>query len=99
MRDSRGRFASGNSGRPKGAKNKAPNKRQLIKLLDKIVDDLNENFHKLTTYQQIKILSSFVKLYEDSDTGLTLEEVVRRGIRFEFGQYGQDDDQEGFEFE
>lgn len=82
---------SGNpSGRPRGAKNKGPRKKELIALLDKIVDDLNENFKDLTIYQKIKILSSFTKLYEVHNKNLTLGEIVQKGIRFEFGNTEQD---------
>lgn len=67
-----GRFEKGNTGRPKGAKGKSPRKEDIIKLLDYITKDLNDNAHKLTFNQRIKILTTFRQLYIQDE--LTKEE-------------------------
>ena len=67
-----GRFEKGNSGRPRGARNKQGNRANLVKLLDYIIKDFEDNYHKLTTSQKIKLLSSFKGIYED--TNLTDED-------------------------
>lgn len=58
---------SGNkNGRPKGTKNKTPNRDALNELLDTITADLTTNYHTLNTNHKIRILTAFNGLYSDS---------------------------------
>lgn len=70
-------FEKGKSGNPNGrktgSKNKSGNRENLVKLLDFIIEDMQENYHKLSNNQKIKLLSSFKGIYED--TALTQEEI------------------------
>ena len=64
-------FAKGHKhgkGRPKGSKNKLPDRALLIELLDTIIDDLATNYDKLTTNQKIRILQHFNALYKEEVT-------------------------------
>jgi hypothetical protein len=57
------KFTEGNKGRPKGSKNKTPNRENVVKLLDYIVRDFEENYKDLSTGQKIKLLQTFRHLY------------------------------------
>lgn len=65
-----GRFKPGISGnpngRPKGSKQRLPDREQLCELLDRITADLVNNYDSLTMNQRIRILSHFGSLYNDS---------------------------------
>ena len=55
-------FKEGNQygkGRPKGSQNKAPNKEELIKLLNAIVLDFSVKFDQLTMDEKLRILNTF----------------------------------------
>ena len=87
MRNSKGQFIQGNSGKPKGAKHTV-NKEALTRLLNRIKEDFEENYKDLTTNQKIKLLTSFkhfygaeqVEVYQNSD-GIVFNELVN-AIRF-----------------
>ena len=66
MRDDKGRFTQGNSGKPKGAKNTL-NKESVHRLLNAITEDFNNNYGKLTTNQKIRLLVHFSTLYKEID--------------------------------
>jgi hypothetical protein len=67
MRNDKGQFTNGNSGRPLGSKNKLPNKEALVELVETIVDDLTTNYDKLNTNQKIRVLQHFNHLYKEDD--------------------------------
>jgi hypothetical protein len=59
-------FTKGNNysnGRPKGSKNKAPNRTELIKVLDEITNDLFTNYKGLELKDKLQILNTFRHLY------------------------------------
>jgi hypothetical protein len=59
-------FRQGNThgkGRVKGSKNKLVNREGAVQLLDKIIEDLNANYHLLSIDEKLRILSSFKQLY------------------------------------
>ena len=59
-------FKQGNTygkGRKLGSKNKLANRENTIQLLDKIIDDLQENYNILTTDDKLRLLSTFRQLY------------------------------------
>ena len=60
------KFQKGNKlgGRKVGTKNKI-NRESLIDLVNLCVEDLNERFHSLKTYEKIKILIAFKDIYRD----------------------------------
>lgn len=88
---------SGNpNGRPKG-KSRLPDKEKLCDLLDMIVQDLNENFEKLSTNQRIRILTSYTALYQDSALQ-DLQEALRSisgssVIKFDFSSDADEDNE------
>lgn len=62
-----GLFEIGNkqgSGRPKGSKNKLV-KEDIYKLVNMTINDLNNNFDKLTTNQKLRLLHTFKGVIED----------------------------------
>lgn len=84
-------FQSGKSGnpngRPKGSKQRLPDRESLCDLLDTITSDLVNNYDRLTTAQKIRILSSFTALYQDvtiRDLREALENVTSGTIHFDF---------------
>ena len=59
-------FKQGNTfgkGRQLGSKNKLANRELTIQLLDKIIEDLQENYHLLTIDDKLRLLSTFRQLY------------------------------------
>ena len=59
-------FTKGNNyskGRLKGSKNKAPNRQDLIKVLDEITKDLFTNYQGLELKDKLQILNTFRHLY------------------------------------
>jgi hypothetical protein len=59
-------FKHGNTygkGRKLGSKNKLANRENTIQLLDKIIEDLQENYNILTTDDKLRLLSTFRQLY------------------------------------
>ena len=59
-------FTKGNNyskGRLKGSKNKAPNRQDLIKVLDEITNDLFTNYQGLELKDKLQILNTFRHLY------------------------------------
>ena len=79
-RSTNGKFTTGNRGRKKGSKNKAPNLETLNELLNLITSDLVQNYPRLTMNQKIRILHSFAKKYDDNTTPISYD-----GFTFEFG--------------
>lgn len=79
---------SGNiGGRPKGSKNKLPNRDTLNDLLDTITSDLRTNYHTLNTSHKIRILTAFTNLYSDSviqELQDTLSNLTTGTISFDF---------------
>ena len=62
-----GLFEIGNkqgSGRPKGSKNKLV-KEDIYKLVNMTINDLNNNFDKLTINQKLRLLHTFKGVIED----------------------------------
>jgi len=70
----------GNPGRKKGTSNKAPNIKELNKLLNMITEDLTVNYDKLRTSDKIRILQAFSKRYEE------VQVISLDGMKFEFGE-------------
>ena len=61
-------FQKGNQygkGRAVGSKQKRPNRKTLVSLLELIVSDLHLNYSTLTATDKIRLLASFHKLYLD----------------------------------
>lgn len=59
-------FKQGNTfgkGRIAGSKNKVANRESAIELLDKILDDLKENYSLLSIDDKLRLLSTFRQLY------------------------------------
>ena len=59
-------FTKGNNyskGRLKGSKNKAPNRQDLIKILDSITNDIFTNYQGLELKDKLQILNTFRHLY------------------------------------
>jgi hypothetical protein len=79
---------SGNpNGRPKGSKQRLPDRELLCDLLDMITSDLVTNYERLTTSQKIRIMTSFTNLYHDvtiRDLRDALENATSGVIRFDF---------------
>jgi len=79
---------SGNpNGRPKGSKQRLPDRESLCDLLDMITSDLVTNYDRLTTSQKIRIMTSFTNLYHDvtiRDLRDALENATSGVIRFDF---------------
>jgi hypothetical protein len=79
---------SGNpNGRPKGSKQRLPDRESLCDLLDMITSDLVTNYERLTTSQKIRIMTSFTNLYHDvtiRDLRDALENATSGVIRFDF---------------
>ena len=64
-------------GRPAGSKNKLPNNELVNTLINNIVDDLNNNYSKLTTNQKIKILNVLRhKLIFEENTNIEFQPVM-----------------------
>lgn len=85
-------FEKGNKfgkGRPPGALNKIPSRDKLNELLDRICDDLTENYSTLSTNQKIRVLIGFASLYSNSalaELKQAIAEISEHGsvIKFEF---------------
>ncbi len=63
-------FQKGNQygkGRAVGSKQKRPNRKTLVSLLELIVSDLHLNYSTLTTTDKIRLLASFHRLYLDDN--------------------------------
>jgi hypothetical protein len=79
---------SGNpNGRPKGSKQRLPDRDNLCELLDMITSDMVTNYDKLTTSQKIRIMTSFTPLYQDSiirDLHEALSNATSGVIHFDF---------------
>jgi len=59
-------FKQGNTfgkGRQLGSKNKLANRNKTIELLDKIIEDLQENYELLSIDDKLRLLSTFRQLY------------------------------------
>jgi hypothetical protein len=59
-------FKKGNThgkGRPLGSQNKVPNKDELIKLLNAIVEDFSIKFDELSTDDKLRLLNAFRHLW------------------------------------
>lgn len=59
-------FKQGNTfgkGRQLGSRNKLANRDKTIELLDKIIEDLQENYSQLTIDDKLRLLSTFRQLY------------------------------------
>ena len=59
-------FKQGNTfgkGRQLGSKNKLANREKTIELLDKIIEDLQENYELLSIDDKLRLLSTFRQLY------------------------------------
>ena len=59
-------FKQGNKfgkGRQLGSKNKLANREKTIELLDKIIEDLQENYELLSIDDKLRLLSTFRQLY------------------------------------
>jgi hypothetical protein len=69
-------------GRPQGAKNKLPNNELVNSLINNIVEDLNNNYSKLTTNQKIKILNVLRhKLIFEENTNVEFQPIVITGMQ------------------
>lgn len=73
-------FKQGNTygkGRRLGSKNKLANRELTITLLDKIMEDLKENYKELTIDDKLRLLSTFRQLYnyEELSDGSDLQEI------------------------
>jgi hypothetical protein len=79
---------SGNpNGRPKGSKQRLPDRDNLCELLDMITSDMVTNYDKMTTSQKIRIMTSFTPLYQDSiirDLHEALSNATSGVIHFDF---------------
>ena len=59
-------FKQGNTfgkGRQLGSKNKLANRESTMQLLDKIIEDLQENYYVLSIDEKLRLLSTFRQLY------------------------------------
>lgn len=63
-RDSKGRFAEGNSGRPKGAKNKVPAevRQSIVDFLSEKIEELPELWNDLTPAERVQLIVSCARL-------------------------------------
>jgi hypothetical protein len=73
-------FKHGNTygkGRRLGSKNKLANRELTVTLLDKIIEDLQENYNQLTIDDKLRLLSTFRQLYnyEEISDGSDLQEI------------------------
>ena len=73
-------FKQGNTfgkGRQLGSKNKLANRELTVILLDKIIEDLQENYNELTIDDKLRLLSTFRQLYnyEEISDGSDLQEI------------------------
>ena len=73
-------FKQGNTfgkGRQLGSKNKLANRELTVTLLDKIIEDLQENYNELTIDDKLRLLSTFRQLYnyEEISDGSDLQEI------------------------
>ena len=60
-------FKKGNQygkGRPKGSQNKAPNRDELISLLNRIINEFTDEFDALTNDEKLRILNTFRHLWK-----------------------------------
>ena len=65
---------SGNpKGRPKGSRNRAPDRGKLVDLLDRITDEIDEHFDKLSLRDKLSLLSAFKHLYTGEITDEEIE--------------------------
>lgn len=71
-----------NKGRKPGSKNKLPNNELVCELINTIINDLNENYNKLTTNQKIKILNVVKhKLIIEDTKGNEFQPVIITGMQ------------------
>ena len=88
MRDDKGRFAEGNTGRPKGSVNKSSNEiRETFQLLlsnnlEKIQDDLNE----LEAKDRIKLLLDLASFIIPKMKSVDLKSDVEETITIDFNE-------------
>lgn len=75
----KGQFKVGNSGRPKGSKNRKPSVKELNQLLNMITSDLILNYDLLSTNEKIRILHAFAKRFEDNSV------IQLETVKFDFG--------------
>ena len=59
------------TGRPMGSQNKVPDRQKAVELLNKVIEDLSNQFEFLTTEEKIKLLQVFKGLF---DTNITVTE-------------------------
>jgi hypothetical protein len=59
------------TGRPMGSQNKVPDRQKAVELLNKVIEDLSNQFDVLTTEEKIKLLQVFKNLF---DTNITVTE-------------------------
>lgn len=60
-------FKEGNQygkGRPKGSQNKAPNRDELVNLINRIIDEFTIEFDALTNDEKLRILNTFRHLWK-----------------------------------
>ena len=62
------------SGRPKGSKNILPSRKEIVSLIDTIINDLTTNYELLTTQEKLQLLNTFKSLYSN-DIVLTTQEI------------------------
>ena len=62
------------SGRPKGSKNILPSRKEIVSLIDIIINDLTTNYELLTTQEKLQLLNTFKSLYSN-DIVLTSQEI------------------------
>ena len=62
------------SGRPKGSKNALPSRKEIVSLIDTIINDLTTNYELLTTQEKLQLLNTFKSLYSN-DIVLTTQEI------------------------
>jgi archaellum component FlaC len=70
-------FTKGNSfgkGRAIGSKNKLPSRKEIVSLIDTIINDLTTNYELLTTQEKLQLLNTFKALYSN-DIVLTTQEI------------------------
>ncbi len=73
-------FKQGNTfgkGRLKGSRNRLANREKTIELLDRIIEDLNENFYSLSMDDKLRLLSTFRQLfnYDILQDGSDMQEI------------------------
>jgi archaellum component FlaC len=70
-------FTKGNSfgkGRAIGSKNTLPSRKEIVSLIDTIINDLTINYELLTTQEKLQLLNCFKSLYH-SEYSLTTQDI------------------------